>query len=375
MESTKSSFFEYLDVFKEKLIDKIMSNDIVYITPHKKMDFDALASSALLYDLITSLGKLCFIVTNDLESMMEENLKDMYDSLKDGCSFINTKELELALDTCDNNLLLVVDANKDYLVPVTSHLLMFKDIVLIDHHNTDEYTIKTDTYLIDQELSSASEIVYWLYKSFGFVIRKELAQHLLTGIYLDTGLLTRNVKSETALVIADLLSIGADVRKTLDMFVISNFKDDRLREKQINDLIDQSIEIQFSGYKFVITLDKKDPFKVYTHEVLAQTADRLLKYKFDASFVIGFIDSVSLGNGHKNIISIKGRSKENFDISYFMYQFGGGGTISSGACEINGDNIENVLYKVFNTLEDIMKLECQNTDNSKSIFIKKRINA
>lgn len=357
MKSTYNVFGEQLNLFKNDLIKKVTLCDVVYITPHKKMDFDALASSALLCELLSSFGKTCYIVTNDLESMMEENLKSMYDSLKNKYCFINTEQLDLVRNIYNKELLLVVDANKEYLVPVSDKLSTFNEISVIDHHNTDEHTIATDSYFINQEISSASEMVYLLYKSFGLEINKELAQHLLTGIYLDTGVLTRNFKRNTALVVSDLMLAGADPSQTLDMFVISDFASDRQRENEINRLIDSAVLKEYGNCNFAIAFDKTRLDKIYSHEVLAQTADRLLKYKFDASFVIGFTDLAILGEGHENVVAIKGRSKGKFDISDLMHQFGGGGTMCSGACEIKSTDIMEIRQVVFDMLKFMQNIK------------------
>lgn len=351
MEGANLSFFEQLSLFKEVFLKLLEKVDVVYIVPHKKMDFDALASSAALSILMKHLNKACYIVTDDDESMMEENIRSMYTALKYHNIFINSQFLDRMRTFGNTELLVVVDTNKEYLVPLCDLLPTFKNIVIIDHHNTDKHTINSDCYLINPDISSASEMVMALLKLFELKPNKYLAQCLLCGIYLDTGLLTRNFKKDTALTVAELIGLGADTNQVLSSFIISNFEADRERQRDINNLIDQTVYKQYGNCNFAVTFNSLDQYKVYTHEVLAQAADQLLKYKFDASFVIGYTDLACLGEGHQDIISIKGRSKSNFNVSELMAQFGGGGTIWSGACEIKGIDIIRIREVLFDTLE------------------------
>ena len=45
--------------------------------------------------------------------------------------------------------MIAVDVNKDYLISVKDYLDKFNSIVIIDHHKTDENTIKTPLTILD----------------------------------------------------------------------------------------------------------------------------------------------------------------------------------------------------------------------------------
>lgn len=350
MKSSENDFNAQIDRLKQNLINDLSLSDIVYIVPHKRMDFDALASACAMAELMKQLNIVSCIVTDDDETFMEENLQYMYNSLKLNYHFINTNDLAIYSSLDKRDLVIVVDANKEYLVPIQSQLPIFKKIVLIDHHNTDEHTIKADYGLINPEISSASEIVYSLLKEFNVDIDIYLAHCLLAGIYLDTASLSRNFKYSTAKTVSELMELGASSDAVRDLFVISNFKLDRQQQKEIDQLIDNTIFRNYGLFNVAITMNLNMPYSLYSHEVLAKCADELLKYDISASFVIGFTDYACLGEGHSDIVSIKARSKGNFDVSAIMKQLGGGGNNLSSACEIEISNVNDVRTALLSVL-------------------------
>lgn len=59
----------------------------------------------------------------------------------------------------DNDLLIVVDTNKDNLLQNESILPMFKNVMVIDHHDLTEKSINKGLVIIDEDSSSTCEMV------------------------------------------------------------------------------------------------------------------------------------------------------------------------------------------------------------------------
>lgn len=340
MENVEMTFEDNIKILKKTLIENIRNSDRIFIVPHIRMDYDAIASATALFEICNNYGKEAYIVTDDSEDSMEASFKIMYKNLKDKYTFITTKELEDL--RCDSELLILTDTNKTNLIPV-QNTDTFKNIIIIDHHKPDSKTVQTDKKLIDYEISSASEIVYCLLESLNMEIDSDLAHRLLSGIYLDTNRLSRLTRADTLLTVTKLVNYGADLQEVQNLFTISNFENDRKQQNLINGLIDST---KFYTYTTAISMNDSAPDTIYDSDHLAKAADYLLQYSLDAAFVIGFVDREELGEGHKNLVAVKARSKSKkeytIDISEIMGLFDGGGDKTRAACLIETDNIQGV---------------------------------
>lgn len=363
MENVKMNFEDRINLLKRVLIETLGNSEKVYVMPHKNMDFDAMASAAALYEICNSFNNEVYIVTDDIASDMEASSSIMFKELKKRYKFIDTKELEQI--RTKNELLILTDTNKTNLIPI-NNTDTYKNIIIVDHHKTSEYTVNTNNKFIDLEISSASEIVFNLIKKFNITIDEYLAHCLLAGIYLDTNRLSRNFRSSTSRAVTELMELGANSDDVNNLFVIANFDSDRAQQQQINKLIDST---KFSMYNIAITMNETDINTVYSHENLSRAADYLLQYSIDAAFVIGFIDRKELGIGHQDIIAVKARSKSKkesmIDVSEVMKVFHGGGDTTRAACLIYSDDIYGVRQAISYLLTPGMTLFNSNESSEK----------
>jgi len=348
MENVKMNFEDKISLLRRVLTEQLGICEKVYIMPHKNMDFDAMASSAALYQICNSFKNETYIISDDNPADMEASSSIMYKELRRRCNFINTDTLE-KIRTKKDELLILVDTNKINLIPI-NNTDTYDNIIIIDHHKTSENTVKTDNLFNDLDISSASEMAFNLIKKFNVNIDEYLAHCLLAGIYLDTNRLSRNFKSSTSRAVTELMELGANSDDVNNLFVIANFDSDRIQQNLINRLIDST---KFSMYNIAITMNEEDIDTVYSHESLSTAADYLLRYSIDAAFVIGFVDKKELGIGHEDIIAVKARSKNKkdinnkqidsaIDVSEIMRVFNGGGDNNRAACLIYSSDIYGV---------------------------------
>ena len=149
--------------FKEKLTELIKDCNQVYLTTHMSPDYDAIASLGAMGLICKKLKKAPYIIIDqkDFDNLPEDRT-EMFEKLKEKFVVINREDFEN--NKVENSLLIVVDVNKTFMTPMKNNYKDFSKTVIIDHHMEDENTIKTKNKLIIKEVSSCSEILYWLLK-------------------------------------------------------------------------------------------------------------------------------------------------------------------------------------------------------------------
>ena len=338
------------DAKLRKVLEKLLENTSnVFIIGHSEPDFDAIGSAIGLQVLLTHLNKKSYIVVDDKE--LEAGVKKIVENNKNRYSIINNEECLSLVNK--KSLLIMTDVNPYYLTSLKDDLDKFKNILIIDHHKETKDTVKTDYKFIDINRSSASEIVTNLLSSYKKLnIDSKTANYLLCGIVLDTRRFRKNTSVDTMNAAKYLIKKGAQSDIVDDLF-LSEFEED----KKINNLVFRntifrtfaSSSLENKNIAFV--LNREEPKSIYKREELAKAADKLLQYKVDASFSIGYIND--------EIISISGRSKSDIDVADILLNIetvqGGGNPTSAGAKakDISPAEFENILInKITEYLQD-----------------------
>ncbi|NLC48329.1 MAG: hypothetical protein GX758_03100, partial [Tenericutes bacterium] len=102
----------------------------------------------------------------------------------------------------DNALLIAVDIPDNKRVDI-DNFLSFKNVIKIDHHPlVDKFG---DIELIDENASSACELVYEVLNNTKLKITKSIAEHLYIGIVSDTNRFLYNVNYKTFKLISDMI--------------------------------------------------------------------------------------------------------------------------------------------------------------------------
>ena len=317
---------------KCNLDELLKRNDAVFIVAHNRPDCDALGA-ALGMALICQKKKVkCYIVIDDNIEKLSTEIYQIIEDVKNNFNVIKSSDLDSLLTS--NSLMLAVDVNKTYMVATKNYLDKFQDIMIIDHHNTDEDTIKANYPFINPKLSSACEEVSKLLFLYNIKIPNDIANYLLAGIVLDSNRFSRNTGEDTFDVAAKLVNKGADPSIANNMF-LEDFEHDRAVQR----LVDNTA---FPTYIFAIASDRFNSGHIYNVEDIAKAADYLLKYRVNATFAMAYVD--------EDTVYISARSKGIIDVSSIMKLFGGGGNDHSGAAKIKGATIEQIREKLENIL-------------------------
>ena len=319
----------YIKASLDRLLEE---NDNVFVVPHIRPDFDAVGSALGIALICKKNNKNCFIVIDDDYDKLEPETRKVLESIKSNFNFIRSNDLPVYLTP--RSMMVAVDANKDYLLCTKNYLSEFKNIVVIDHHKTDDHTIKTPYLYVDDSISSVCEEVSRLLFLYGVKLSSDYANYLLAGIILDTNKLSKNTSSKTFEVASKLTASGADPTIANNMF-LEDFEHDRAIQR----LVDNT---DFQNYIFAIASDSEDSGRIYEPEDIAKAADYLLKYNINCSFAMAYIDDIT--------ISVSARSKGLIDVSKIMRLFGGGGNEYSAAAKISGKSLQEVKKLLISSL-------------------------
>ena len=322
---------EEIKDLKVNLESKILQSEKVVIVPHLGVDFDAIGSAIGLSLIVKKLKKASIILVDDPNYKIDYGVKLIMDESKKDYPII-TKEKYLQQASSDD-LFILTDVNKDYLIALKDMLNDKNKVIIIDHHEEDKSTISTEDKYINTKCSSASEIVCRLLSLCKIKVPSDVANYLLAGIYLDTNKLTKNISSDTMKVVATLIEYGADINKVTDWFV-EDFNSDR----RIQELVSKA---QITTYSIATVLAEEGI--EYTREELAKVADYLLKFKVDAGFAIGNIGD--------NTISISARSKGRLNVGQIMQELEGGGNQYSAATKIQNETLEEVNNRLIKAIK------------------------
>ena len=335
----------------KELLNIIKSSSAkVFIVGHNNPDLDSLASAIGLQTLCEYLGKEAYIVVNESETTIEPIAKKVRDANVSAHNIIDLAGFECLMD--DDSTLIVTDTNKRENVAVKEYLDAFQNIIIIDHHNPGPTTIQNaSTYIPiipEQEqsktdpkvrVSSASEIVAQLLLQADVKCDKDVYTYLYGGIYLDTNRFDKNVGESTHKITHKLCSRGADTTAVKELF-LADFDEDKVISNLVfNGTIMKAYAFDaFNNYTIAFTLNREQPNTIYRRETIAKSADKMMQYRIEGAFAMGYID--------ERTIAVSARSRGRIDVRKIMECIGGGGNSQNAATQLDGipiTAIEDIL--------------------------------
>lgn len=318
-----------------KITQQIQNSDSVIIVSHKGMDLDAIGSSLCLYKIIESFSKKAFIYLDDIEH--NQTLEKSIELLKQNhieISFITDQEMNEF--SKENPLVIVVDTNKKGLLGYSKLTEQFQKLIVIDHHIKSDDTIpNTILTYIDNNKSSATEILYEYLDLLKIKIDPAIATIMLAGIEIDTNSFNIKTKANTFRTAASLLENGADNIEKQKLL-----KENKENYCKRQDFIKKSYMINEN--MALCMMDEN----IYERYQLALISEDLLQFDdVEASFTIGFVSKDSIG--------ISARSIGKIDVEKIMRALGGGGHQTDAACIIESNDLKEVKKQLLQKIEVI----------------------
>lgn len=315
---------------KNKLDKMIQKSENVFIQGHKFLDLDAIGSSIGIYEYVKTFKKDVTIIINDRRK--ESGVKKILDKI--GSNYRIMKGKEIKKEVTDKSLTIIVDTNKEYLVQDESLLNSTKNIIVIDHHDLKESSIKKGLLIIDEDTSSTCEMITDLLDCSNIKVKSEVATAILSGIVLDTNNYVLKTRANTYKASYNLTKMGANP-KEVQLLLKQNIKDYIARQKVLT-----NIKI----YKKVAITTAKSTIK-YRREDLAKIADTLLQFNnVETSFVIGKLD--------KNTTGISARSTGAINVGDVLEKIGGGGDEHEAGARIENKTIKKVEDSLRESLKE-----------------------
>lgn len=317
----------------------ITGKDLVLVMGHRMPDVDSFGAAVGIYRIAQTLGRKAHIVLNDVTPSIApmvdlfQNNPDYEDDMIIG----NTQAIEAANS---NSVLVVVDVNKPSITECPELLRFCKSVVVLDHHRQGTETIENATLsYVEPYASSACEMVSEIlqYTYDNIKIHPEEADCMYSGIMIDTNNFMTKTGVRTFEAAAFLRRNGVDVTRVRKLF-----REDALEYKAKADAVSQAeIYRQFFAISICTADDLPSPTIIG-----AQAANELLNIKgIKASFVL---------TDYQGKIYISARSIDEINVQIIMERMGGGGHMSTAACQMEGTGIIEAIGILKQTIDTML---------------------
>ena len=318
----------------------ITSKDQVLVMGHRMPDVDSFGAAVGIYRIAQTLGRKAHIVLNEATpaiAPMVELFRNNPEYEED--MIIGSAEAIEAASS--NSVLVVVDVNKPSITECPDLLRFCKSVVVLDHHRQGTETIENATLsYVEPYASSACEMVSEIlqYTYDNIKIHSEEADCMYSGIMIDTNNFMTKTGVRTFEAAAFLRRSGADVTRVRKLF-----REDAMEYKAKADAVSQA-EI-YKQY-FAISVCTADDLPSPTI-IGAQAANELLNIKgVKASFVL---------TDYQGKIYISARSIDEVNVQIIMERMGGGGHMSTAACQMEGMGLIEAIGVLKRTIDTMLE--------------------
>jgi phosphoesterase RecJ-like protein len=311
----------------KKVAAEIRKHKKFLLSVHTSPEGDAIGSELALAGLLKRLGKIPIIVN-------EDPLPDEYKFLP------RTETIKIYnpnLRKLDYDCLIVLDCSDLNRTGKVSCLKRDNiPVINIDHHISNSRF--GDVNLVDTKASSASELIYELYRQMKVPLDRNCALLIYVGIMTDTGSFRySNTTPLTHSTAAELMHFGLDVRMIYrNIYESIPFVDVQLLNKILS-----RVRCVASGRVAWLEV----PAKMLEHRKISfDLSDHILSFMR----TIKGVQVVALFRenlGTRNEIRFNLRSNGSVDVNKIACAFGGGGHKAASGCTIKG-RLQDVRRKV-----------------------------
>lgn len=327
-------------VMSNSLTALIEESNAVYIMGHDIADLDAIGSCLGMYCFASISCKKVKIIYDEfaLENKTKKAFKKLFN--KEQINEMTISPSKAIDEITSKSLLIVVDVHNPSNTMSPSLVKKADRIAVIDHHRRGEkYIEKTEFNYIDPSASSASEMIVEMikYSSLSIDVPTSIATFMLSGIFLDTNYYRNKIGVRTYDASYILKSFGAD-NTLADSFLKEEYEEYALKTKIMSNSI-----IPYYGI-LIARADQKD---IVEQAMLARVATESLQISgINACFVVGRISDKEIG--------LSSRSDGSISCQILCEKLGGGGSFTSAAARFQSTNIDDIVAKVKNILDQYL---------------------
>jgi phosphoesterase RecJ-like protein len=225
-------------------------------------------------------------------------------------------------------------------------LKLLKKVINIDHHPNNGQGTNFSAYnLIDENVSSCAEIVWYMMKCVGYEPDIDEVNCLYAGLVTDTGKFQQpNTSSESLQIAADLVKLGVN-----PAYIYRNI----YCRKSVSSLKMLGLVLN------TLTVDGDISYLEVTNDI----CEKIGAKSWDTNDMVKYAEMIPETKVHvlfreiskSGSVRINLRSHENnIDLNRAASHFGGGGHKHAAGCELKGQ-LNDVKEKVLSYLKGIMK--------------------
>lgn len=320
----------------EKITAKIKESNSIIIFPHTSMDGDSVACSKALYLVLTALGKNVVILTDEAVPdhvsflggpeffLFNKYIADLF-KLRYQASFNNPLDKDFYYD-----LAIAVDCSDSSRIENRIEIWdKAKYKVCIDHHpGKNDFA---DIIVRDEKASAAALLIYKLIQESSYILNKDIASAIYTGIITDTGAFKySNTNADTFKVASELLSYGID-----HSYICSKIFDNKpLEQLEIEAYALDNVELFYDGRLAVSSI----PYLYWTGK------DVPYSYTESSIDIIRSIKGVEIAvllkEKEPKVFKASLRAKTYANVQQIAQNLGGGGHEKAAACTLEMTLIE-----------------------------------
>ena len=304
----------------DKVISKIQSYQNFLLMIHEDPDGDTLAATIAIFLALRKIGKKTVMVCKDPVP-------------KPFVFLPGASEIKPDILFGDYEVIMIVDCGDLKRTGFPERLKKFarisKNLINIDHHPKNDLWKIANLNLVDQNASSASEMVWEIFKKMKIAIDKDIATALLTGIYTDTGGFKHsNTTPKTLEIASELLNFGA-----------------KLKLIRQNVTLNKSVAAMRLWGIALSRIHKNQEFKIVSSVVTKKDLIQSKATLADLAGVVNLMNATPDSNAailfyetEEGLIRASLRTeKENVDVSKIAKLFGGGGHKKAAGFTIDAD--------------------------------------
>lgn len=311
---------------RNNIFDLIEKSNSILLLTHKDPDGDAIGSVLSFYYFLSSINK-----SVDMVVLKTPNIFNFLSSIN------------MVVDNVDKNydLGIVLDCALEDRIGQNENLLSrCRQTVVIDHHvSNSKYG---DINLVEGNVSSCCQIVYYLFKEWNVNINKQIGEAIISGVLTDTnGFANNNVDASTFNMAADLLDLGVNIHsiysRVILMKSVSQYKLTKIAINRLKFFCEGKI-----AYTYILKDDfKKADATVGDHEGIVDFG----------RYIDGVEVSVLLREN--NGWSVSFRSTGKVDVCKVAQKFGGAGHFMASGAKVEG-TLEETKNMIIDEIKKVM---------------------
>lgn len=304
----------------DKFILKVDNFENILLMIHKEPDGDTLSATLAFFIYLNNLGKNISMVCVD-------------DIPKPFLFLPKSEYIQKDILFGDYEMIVIIDCGDLKRTGFPARLKEFakvsKNLINIDHHPKNDLWKIANLNIVDQEVSSASEIVWQILKKMSAKINSEIATAILTGIYTDTGGFKHsNTSPRTLEIAAELLACGA-----------------RLKTITKNVALNKSVAALKLWGIALTRIHNNEDLAIISSVVTNEDLESCHAGYNDLAGVVNLMNSIPNSNAailffqtpDGSIRASLRTEKDTVDIGKIARLFGGGGHRKAAGFTINGD--------------------------------------